>query len=62
MWPAIWMMPESDTYGPWPNSGEIDIMETRGNAASYTAGGRDRYSSALHWGKVTITSSFKIQK
>lgn len=26
-WPAIWMMPASDTYGGWPNSGEIDIME-----------------------------------
>jgi beta-glucanase (GH16 family) len=26
-WPAIWMLPEIDTYGLWPNSGEIDIME-----------------------------------
>jgi beta-glucanase (GH16 family) len=26
-WPAIWMMPENDAYGGWPNSGEIDIME-----------------------------------
>ena len=26
-WPAIWMMPERDTYGGWPASGEIDIME-----------------------------------
>ncbi|HEX5153038.1 MAG TPA: glycoside hydrolase family 16 protein [Parafilimonas sp.] len=26
-WPAIWMMPEKDVYGGWPNSGEIDIME-----------------------------------
>lgn len=27
-WPAIWMMPELPTsYGGWPNSGEIDIME-----------------------------------
>ncbi|MBN1410146.1 MAG: family 16 glycosylhydrolase [Spirochaetales bacterium] len=26
-WPAIWMMPSVDTYGSWPNSGEIDIME-----------------------------------
>ena len=26
-WPAIWMMPAEDTYGTWPNSGEIDIME-----------------------------------
>jgi beta-glucanase (GH16 family) len=26
-WPAIWMMPKESTYGWWPNSGEIDIME-----------------------------------
>ena len=27
VWPALWMMPVYDTYGGWPNSGEIDIME-----------------------------------
>lgn len=26
-WPAIWMMPTLNTYGGWPHSGEIDIME-----------------------------------
>jgi beta-glucanase (GH16 family) len=26
-WPAIWMLPTGWTYGGWPNSGEIDIME-----------------------------------
>lgn len=26
MWPAIWMMPDVETYG-WPKDGEIDIME-----------------------------------
>lgn len=26
-WPAIWMLPEQNTYGGWPKSGEIDIME-----------------------------------
>ncbi|RPA70465.1 glycoside hydrolase family 16 protein [Cyclobacteriaceae bacterium YHN15] len=26
-WPAIWMLPEENTYGGWPKSGEIDIME-----------------------------------
>ena len=27
LWPAIWMLPDNDTYGGWPASGEIDIME-----------------------------------
>ena len=31
IWPAIWMLPEDEAYGGWPKSGEIDIMETRGN-------------------------------
>ena len=31
LWPAIWMMPKNAQYGNWPASGEIDIMESRGN-------------------------------
>ncbi|MEE1064081.1 MAG: glycoside hydrolase family 16 protein, partial [Paludibacteraceae bacterium] len=30
MWPAIWMLSTDDTYGGWPNSGELDIMENVG--------------------------------
>jgi beta-glucanase (GH16 family) len=30
-WPALWLMPESSTYGRWAASGEIDIMENTGN-------------------------------
>lgn len=26
-WSAIWMLPTDKTYGGWPTSGEIDIME-----------------------------------
>lgn len=30
LWPAIWMLPNENTYGGWPKSGEIDIMENVG--------------------------------
>lgn len=30
VWPAIWMLPTENTYGNWPKSGEIDMMELRG--------------------------------
>lgn len=30
-WPAIWMLPSDDSYGGWPHSGEIDIMEAIGS-------------------------------
>ncbi|CAN8100528.1 unnamed protein product [Discula destructiva] len=50
LWPAIWMMPVEDRYGVWPRSGEIDIVETRGNNYTYPQGGNNIASSALHWG------------
>lgn len=34
IWPAIWMLPTDWTYGSWPQSGEIDIMEIIGNKPS----------------------------
>lgn len=50
LWPAIWMLPNDNTYGEWPKSGEIDIMESRGNNYTYGQGGNNIVSSALHFG------------
>lgn len=50
LWPAIWMLPRDNVYGPWPRSGEIDIMESRGNAPGYPQGGNNIVSSTLHFG------------
>ncbi|ORY82429.1 concanavalin A-like lectin/glucanase domain-containing protein [Protomyces lactucae-debilis] len=59
LWPAIWMMPTNNTYGKWPQSGEIDIMESRGNGVDFISvneqqqhfpGGHDATYSTLHWG------------
>lgn len=36
-WPAFWMMPQSNVYGTWPKSGEIDIMEHIGSDPRMTS-------------------------
>lgn len=30
-WPSVWLLPDENTYGPWPGSGEYDIFEVAGN-------------------------------
>ena len=35
MWPAFWLLPTDNTYGIWPRSGEIDIMELIGREPSH---------------------------
>ncbi|KAF7511312.1 hypothetical protein GJ744_004877 [Endocarpon pusillum] len=50
LWPAVWMLPHDSVYGVWPQSGEIDIVEGRGNNHTYEQGGNNIVSSALHWG------------
>ena len=53
IWPAIWMLPKHLDYGKWPASGEIDIMESRGNVNLKHHGediGVECYGATLHWG------------
>lgn len=50
IWPAIWMLPKDNAYGNWPASGEIDIVESRGNGMDCEAGGHNTFGSTLHWG------------
>jgi beta-glucanase (GH16 family) len=57
LWPAIWMLPVNNTYGPWPMSGEIDIMESRGNARSYPDQGIDYVRGSLNWGPLSFLNA-----
>jgi beta-glucanase (GH16 family) len=46
VWPAIWLMPTKPSYGNWPKSGEIDIVEFVGydpSSANFTVH-TDRYN------------------
>lgn len=45
IWPAIWMLPTDNKYGTWAASGEIDIMEMRGQTPNIVLG-------TLHYGKT----------
>ncbi|KAI9341786.1 beta-1,3-glucan-binding protein [Zopfochytrium polystomum] len=61
LWPAVWMMPEESVYGAWPKSGEIDIIESRGNARGYAYGSVDYMYSALHYGVDYINQKTESQ-
>lgn len=45
-------------YGVWPRSGEIDIMESRGNDPTTYPDGRDTFTSAVHWGPNSFLDGF----
>ncbi|KAJ7058513.1 GH16 beta-1,3-glucan recognition protein [Mycena amicta] len=57
LWPAIWMLPVGNVYGGWPLSGEIDIMEARGNGPSYPKQGINYVRSSLNWGPATFLNA-----
>jgi beta-glucanase (GH16 family) len=53
LWPAIWLLPSRSVYGIWPASGEIDLMESRGNRNLYSGNvnvGSEQVGSTLHFG------------
>jgi beta-glucanase (GH16 family) len=50
---AIWMLPRDWVYGGWPRSGEINIVESKGNDNYMDNGqnvGNTLMGSTLHWG------------
>lgn len=52
VWPAIWMMPKSDSIG-WPVGGEIDIMEH----LNYEG----RVYQTIHWSQNGVPNQDKSQ-
>ncbi|KAK9891858.1 hypothetical protein WA026_017346 [Henosepilachna vigintioctopunctata] len=62
LWPAIWLMPQDSKYGNWPRSGEIDVLESRGNKNLVVSGkniGTQLEASTLHWGKSPGENQFQ---
>ena len=56
------MLPTDEAYGGWPKSGEIDIMEARGNLPSSCSAGMgiDTFGSTMHWGPLYNNNGFNI--
>lgn len=66
LWPAVWMMPDEPAYGPWPLSGEIDILETVNIGADCDecpgSEVENRTVSALHFGDLPPGNDLVDQK
>ncbi len=57
IWPALWMLPQTEKYGGWAASGEIDVMEARGQDPTKVLGTLhfgSRWPSNVHEGKDYI--------
>lgn len=60
---AVWLLPSQRTYGNWPRSGEIDLLQSRGNL-NYTDKdgvqiGAQQVTSTLHFGPESNQDGFR---
>jgi beta-glucanase (GH16 family) len=55
VWPALWMMPQQEKYGGWAASGEIDVMEARGQEPNKVLG-------TLHFGSRAPANVHRSQE
>ena len=69
IWPAIFLMPKYNVYGDWPQSGEIDLIEERGNdklMANVNGKqediGSSQIASTLHWGPYYGADPFDLTR
>ncbi len=53
IWPALWLLPAGSEYGGWAASGEIDILETKGQEPK-------RIQGALHFGGRWPANTFTV--
>ena len=68
VWPAFWLLPAENAYGPWPFSGEIDLLEARGNDAAFEVvgssqsgkAGFDRLAATVHCADAGGGDTFSI--
>jgi hypothetical protein len=61
LWPSIFMLPKNNTYGEWPKSGEIDIVQSRGNDITYKQGGNNVIASWTAGGAITSRARHTVR-
>ncbi|CAG2055595.1 unnamed protein product [Timema podura] len=57
----MWLLPKDSVYGGWPRSGEIDMIESRGNRQLTVDNGNigvQQVASTLHWGPSPSSDAF----
>lgn len=52
LWPAFWMLSTNEPYGTWPQSGEIDIMES-------VASNPNKVFGTIHYGDPYPNNQFQ---
>lgn len=57
LWPAVWMMSKDEAYGGWPTSGEIDLLESKGQETGLVQG--TLHSGASWASHVVQTRTFQ---
>jgi beta-glucanase (GH16 family) len=57
LWPALWMFPQNSSYGGWPTSGEIDVMESLGQQTNFVQG--SVHSGSNSSSEVTETGKYQ---
>ncbi|XP_035712554.1 beta-1,3-glucan-binding protein isoform X2 [Folsomia candida] len=64
IWPAVWLLPQQYRYGEWPVSGEIDLVECRGNRELFNGAGENigvtQYGSTIHFGMDRATDMWRL--
>ncbi|XP_072173229.1 beta-1,3-glucan-binding protein-like [Diadema setosum] len=64
IWPAIWLLPKHNGYGTWPASGEIDLVECRGNRQLFDSSGSpvgvSQMGSTMHWGPLWSFNAYPL--
>lgn len=60
---AVWLLPQQSAYGEWPRSGEITLVESRGNQdyvdSSNNQIGCQRIGSSLHFGPAWNQDAYR---